>query len=121
MSTEAMQAAKIIQPSERKWTPHARFAGVKRADLLNRKDDGFGVTMALDYWSVGADLDRHTHLDCDDIFYVISGKAKIWIEGIGDVPLVAGSFVKVPKGALHQPHSVEEDVVVHHCWYPANV
>ena len=121
MSTEAMQAAKIIQPSERKWTQHARFAGVKRADLLNRKDDGFGVTMALDYWSVGADLDRHTHLDCDDIFYVISGRAKIWIEGYGDIPLKAGSFVRVPKGVLHQPHDIEEDLLAHDTWLPATV
>ena len=28
---------------------------------------------------------------------------------IGDVPLVAGTFLRIPKGTLHQPHDIEAD------------
>lgn len=121
MSSQAAELAKVIQAEEMRWQPHPRFRGTERASLLNKRDDNFGVTMALDRWSPGAELDRHTHPDCDDIFYIIRGKAKIWIDGVGDVPLVLGSFVKVPKGVAHQPHSVEEETLCHHCWFPANV
>ena len=55
------------------------------------------------------------------VFTVANGsiKAKMWVEGIGDVPLIAGTFLRIPKGTLHQPHDIEEDFVAHDTWYPA--
>jgi mannose-6-phosphate isomerase-like protein (cupin superfamily) len=41
------------------------------------------------------------------------------VDGIGDVPLVPGTFLRIPKGTLHQPHSFEEDFIAHDTWYPA--
>jgi len=119
MSTQSTDPAKTLQAENLKWEAHPKFKGMERAYLLNKRDDNFGVTMALDRWLPGAELDRHTHQDCDDIFYIIKGKAKIWLDGIGDVPLVTGSFVKVPKGLAHQPHSVEQETLCHHTWFPA--
>jgi mannose-6-phosphate isomerase-like protein (cupin superfamily) len=50
----------------------------------------------------------------------VKGKAKMWIEGIGDVPMVEGGFIRIPKGVWHQPHDIEEDVIAHDVvWYPS--
>jgi mannose-6-phosphate isomerase-like protein (cupin superfamily) len=60
---------------------------------------------------------KHTH-ECDDILYIIKGKAKVWIDGIGDIPALPGTFVRIPKGVLHQPHDVEEDSIIYDVFYP---
>ena len=112
---------KVLQPEEVQWNPHPKFKGVEIAYLLSKKDDLIDMTCALVHWKVGAEIPRHIHEESDDILYILKGKAKIWIEGVGEVPLKAGSFVRVPKGVLHQPHDVEEDLVAHDTWFPATV
>jgi len=32
--------------------------------------------------------------------------------------MVEGSFIRVPKGVLHQPHDVEEDMLLYDTFYP---
>ena len=114
-------APKVIQPTEMDWRPHPKFPGVEIAYLLTRKDEHVDMTCAIVHWKVGAEIPRHIHEDSDDILYILKGKAKIWIEGHGDIPLNAGSFVRVPKGVLHQPHDIEEDLIAHDTWFPATV
>jgi mannose-6-phosphate isomerase-like protein (cupin superfamily) len=104
-----------------KWTPHPSFKGVEIAYLLTKKDDGLDMTYTLVHWKVGAEIPRHIHENSDDILYFIQGRAEIWIDGIGDVPVSAGSFVRIPKGVLHQPHNVTEDVIAQDTWFPATV
>jgi len=111
---------KVIPPTEMDWNPHPKFAGVDVAYLLTRRDD-VDMTCAIVHWKVGAEIPEHIHEDSDDILYILKGKAKIWIEGYGDIPLKPGSFVRVPKGVLHQPHDVEEDLLAHDTWFPATV
>ena len=112
---------KVIQPAEMDWRPHPKFPGVEIAYLLTKKDEHVDMTCAIVHWKVGAEIPRHIHEDSDDILYILKGKAKIWIEGHGDIPLHAGSFVRVPKGVLHQPHDIEEDLIAHDTWFPATV
>ena len=112
---------KVIQARDAEWNPHPKFKGVEIAYLLTKKDDDVDMTVAMVHWQVGAEIPRHIHEDSDDILYILKGKAKIWIEGIGDVPVSAGSFVRIPKGVPHQPHDVEEDLVAHDTWFPATV
>jgi mannose-6-phosphate isomerase-like protein (cupin superfamily) len=122
--TESILAAahaKVLQAAAVKWAPHPKFKGVDIAYLLSRKEDGIDMTCALLHWNVGAEIPKHTHEDSDDILYIIQGKATIWIENVGDVPVSAGSFVRIPKGVLHQPHDVEEDLIAHDTWFPATV
>lgn len=112
---------KVIQKADMDWNPHPKFRGVEIAYLLTRKDDELDMTCALVHWQVGAEIPRHIHEDSDDILYILKGKAKIWIEDYGDIPVQAGSFVRIPKGVLHQPHDVEEDLIAHDTWFPATV
>jgi mannose-6-phosphate isomerase-like protein (cupin superfamily) len=112
-------APKVIQPSEMKFNPHAQFKGVEVCKLLTQRDDNVDVTCTIVRWHVGAEIAKHVHDNSDDILYFMQGKAKIWIDGVGDVPVSAGSFVRIPKGVQHQPHSIIEEVIAHDMWFPA--
>jgi mannose-6-phosphate isomerase-like protein (cupin superfamily) len=116
-----LEAPKVLDPSTVQWNPHPKFKGVEVAYLLSKKDDAIDMTCILARWHVGAEIPKHIHEESDDILYILQGKAKIWIDGVGDVPLSAGSFVRVPKGVLHQPHDVEEEMILHDTWFPATV
>jgi len=123
MSATLMEAvkAKVLDPTTLQWAPHPKFKGVEVAYLLSRQEDGIDVTCILARWHVGAEIPKHIHEGSDDILYILRGKGKIWIDGVGDVPLAAGSFVRVPMGVLHQPHDVEEEMILHDMWFPATL
>jgi mannose-6-phosphate isomerase-like protein (cupin superfamily) len=116
-----LETTKVLDAAAVNWAPHPTFKGVEIAYVLTKKDDGVDMTEALVRWHLDAEIPRHIHENSDDILYIIQGKAKMWIDGIGDVPLTAGSFVRIPKGVLHQPHSVEEELIAHDLWFPATV
>jgi quercetin dioxygenase-like cupin family protein len=116
-----MENYKLIQPGERKWDPHPQLPGVEVSYLLSKRTDNVNITSALVHLPVGSKVDRHLHENSDDIIYVLKGKAKMWVDGIGDVPLVTGTFLRIPKGTMHQPHDVEEDLIAYDVWYPALV
>lgn len=120
-SAVAVIQTKVFDAAAVKWAPHPKFKGVEIAYLLSKKDDGIDMTCTLVHWHVGAEIPLHTHDASDDILYIIQGKAKIWIDKIGDVPVSAGSFIRIPKGVPHQPHDVEEDLIAHDTWFPATV
>jgi quercetin dioxygenase-like cupin family protein len=112
-----MEKPKIIHKQDLKWEPHPQLAGVEVSYLVSHRDENMDLTCMLVRLPSGAQVPKHTH-ECDDIAYVLKGRGKIWIEGIGDAPMSAGSFVRVPKGVQHQPHSVEEDMVIYDVFYP---
>ena len=114
-----MEKPKIIQPDDLKWEPHPQLAEAKVGYLLSKRDEGADITCLLVRLPVGTEVERHAHEHSDDIIYVLKGKAKIWIDGVGDVPMVEGAFVRIPKGVLHQPHDIEEDVLAYDVFYPA--
>ncbi len=116
-----MKNYKLIQPDARKWDPHPQVPGVEVSYLLSRRTDQVDLTGALVHLPVGAQVEKHQHENSDDIIYVLQGKAKMWVEGIGDVPLVPGTFLRIPKGTMHQPRDVEEDFIAYDIWYPALV
>jgi len=112
---------KIVHESELHFSPHPKFPGIEIAYLLTRKDDDLDMTTAIVHWNVWAEIPEHIHEDSDDILYILRGKATIWIEDQGDIPLTAGTLVRVPKGMRHRAHDVEQDVLVYNTWFPATV
>ncbi len=112
-----MEPPKIVQPQNIKWEPHPQIAGVEVAFLVSHRHENMDLTCMLVHLPPGAQVPKHTH-ECDDIIYVLQGKATLMVEGIGDVPLVAGTFVRVPKGVVHQPYDVVEDFIAYDVFYP---
>jgi len=121
MEENTMEYLKVIHSSEAKWEPHPQMPGVEVAYLVSHHTDAVGITCALVRLQAGAAPARHSHENSDDILYVLKGKAKMWVEGHGDVLLDPGTFLRIPKGILHQPHDIEEDLIAYDVWYPGIV
>jgi len=101
-----MEKSKVVQPEKVQWEPHPQLAKAKVAYLLSKRDENADLTCLLVSLPVGIEVERHIHENSDDIIYVIKGKAKMWIDQVGDVPMVEGSFIRIPKGVLPpQPRS----------------
>ena len=112
-----MNDVKVIQKEDVKWEPHPQLPNVEVSYLVSPRDEIMDLTCMLVHIPPGVDAPKHTH-ECDDIVYVLKGKANIRVEGIGEVSAVPGTFVRIPKGVLHQPHDVEEDLIVYDVFYP---
>ncbi|MGO9123067.1 MAG: cupin domain-containing protein [Desulfomonilaceae bacterium] len=112
-----MDNPKVVQKQDIKWEPHPQLANIEVAYLVSHRHENMDLTIMLVHLPVGAEAPKHTH-ECDDIVYIVQGKAKIWVEGIGEIPAVPGTFVRIPKGVLHQPHEVEEDLIIYDVFYP---
>ena len=112
-----MERVKIIQPEDVQWEPHPQLANAKVAFLVSHRDENMDLTCMFVHLPVGTQVERHTH-ECEDIIYVIQGKATMWIEGIGEVPMTKGAFIRIPKRTPHQPHDIEEDVIAYDVFYP---
>lgn len=92
-------------------TPHPLNEQVKLTYLLTKKDDDVEVTIIHALLPKGSDIPEHVH-EVHDIIYPVSGKAKIWIQGIGDLKLEKGVIVNVPPRVLHKVYDVREDLEV---------
>lgn len=113
-----MEDFKLIRPVDTTWEPHAQMPGIQVAYLLSHRKDKAGLTCALVHLPAGSQAQRHRHEHSDDILYVIQGNASMWIDGLGDLPLSPGTFLRIPKGVWHQPHGIQEDLTIHDVWYP---
>jgi mannose-6-phosphate isomerase-like protein (cupin superfamily) len=94
-------------------------------DLQPRDADGHGyvdffasdkLSVGLAIWPKGKADRQHPHLE-DEVYYVISGRAKIRVAG-GDRPVKTGSLVFVRTGVEHRFHDIEEDLRVLVFWAP---
>ena len=92
-----MNDVKVIQKADVKWEPHPQLPNVEVSYLVSHRDENMDLTCMLVHIPPGVDAPKHTH-ECDDIVYVLKGKAKIWVEGIGEVSAVPGDFRKNPQG-----------------------
>ncbi|UCB50009.1 MAG: cupin domain-containing protein [Deltaproteobacteria bacterium] len=113
-----MGKSKTLQPNEISWEPHPQLADAKVAYLLSNRDEKADLTCLLVHLPAGTQVEKHTHDHSDDIVYVVKGKGRMWIDEVGDVPMVEGTFIRIPKGVLHQPHHIEEDLVAYDVFYP---
>ena len=92
-----MEGLKVINFPEAKWEPHPQLPGVEVAYLVSNQHDAVNITCALVHLQAGAAPAKHSHENSDDILYVLKGKAKMWVEGYGDVPLEPWDVFKNPQ------------------------
>jgi quercetin dioxygenase-like cupin family protein len=91
--------------------PHPFLRGVRMRTLLSRRDDGADATCFLVRCRVGSEIEEHVHEEQDDIIYILEGEATMWIEGIGEFPLIPGTFIAVSRGRRHRTYDVREDLL----------
>ena len=112
-----MEQLRIVQPDQIAWEPHPQLKNVEVASLPSNRDDQMDLSVMLVRLPPGSVMEKHAH-DCNDIAYVIEGRGTIWIEGVGDMPMTEGSFVRIPKGVRHFVHDVEEELLIYDVFYP---
>ena len=74
------------------------------------------LSVGLAVWPKGKPDHQQPHRE-DEVYYVISGRAKIRVAG-EERPVKAGSMVFVATGVEHRFHDVEEDLRVLVFWAP---
>ena len=112
-----MGQTKIIYPSDIKWEEHPVFSGLKSTMLVSNRDEQMDLTCMLTRVSAGTVIAMHTHT-CDEIIYVIEGDAVMSIEGMSDIRMTPGTFLRIPRSVKHQPHSVKKEILAYNVFYP---
>jgi quercetin dioxygenase-like cupin family protein len=79
--------------------------------ILLSKNDTPTASARLSMLNKGDRIDVHAHADSDQIEYCISGKALMFIEGLGEKEIVEGTFTYIPKGVKHGIISAVETTV----------
>ena len=99
------------------WAPHP-FLPIQIKPLLSQKADGAEITIFLVKVPVGKDIPEHVHETQEDIIFILSGKGRIWIDGLGDFSLEKGTFVRVPKNTKHRIYGVTEETINYDVFTP---
>ncbi|MGO9173408.1 MAG: cupin domain-containing protein [Rhodomicrobium sp.] len=110
-----MHDVTLIRSGQVAWSPHPTFAGVLVAWLVQRPEAP-AVSCALVQLPPQAEVPEHAHGQEDDILYVLHGRARMWIEERGDMQLEAGTFLRIPRGVRHRPHSFEDGFLAFNVW-----
>ena len=111
-----MQAQRSIEDIP--WVQHSTAVGVEIKPLITWKDQGAGVTCMLVRIPAGKEVLEHVHEDQDDILFPLAGKGTMWVDGVGEFPLIPGVMVRVPKGTRHKIEKVTEELLIHDVFCP---
>lgn len=112
-----MEKIKIIQEANYNWEGHPRVKGAESMFLLTNQEENTEFTCMLTHLPVKTVVNIHFH-EFDEIIYVIEGKAVMYIDGAGEIPMKKGSFFRIPKGVKHHPYDIEEDIIAYNVFYP---
>ena len=61
-----------------------------------------------EFWGEATPL--HSHTDCEEAFYVLSGRAAVWLDD-AEVEAVPGTFLLVPRGTAHALRRLSDEPV----------
>jgi mannose-6-phosphate isomerase-like protein (cupin superfamily) len=103
-----------------------KYQSAELADMVARAkaSDGYAAeVLRSDLLSVGlytlpaGGVDDQTPHGEDEVYYVVSGRAKIKVEG-EDHPVQPGTVLFVPARAEHRFHDINEELVLVVFWAP---
>jgi len=100
------------------WEPHP-FLPIQIKVLLSQKTDQADVTCFLVNVPKGKEIPVHVHETQEDILFLLAGKGKMWIEGIGDFNIEKGTFIRVPQNTKHRIYDVIEEILNYDVFAPA--
>lgn len=82
------------------------------ARILLSKIDTKKMSVKHGTLPIGQEIDIHCHEEQDQIEYYPTGKALLFVEGVGEKKIGSGSFMYAPKGVRHGIRSVEEPLEI---------
>ena len=67
---------------------------------------------------VDVEVPEHIHEQSEDILFILSGNATMWIDGIGNLKLQRGMVVRVPGNTKHKIFNVTDELLVYDVFSP---
>jgi quercetin dioxygenase-like cupin family protein len=107
----------VKKENELDWAPHP-FLPIQIKSFLSKKDDRGEITIFLVKLPAGKEIPVHVHETQEDIIFILSGKARMWIEGEGDFNIEKGTFIRVPKNTRHRIYDVTEEILNYDVFTP---
>lgn len=101
------------------WVDHptVRNVSIKRIITTQRfgKDSPSILMVRI---PVDVEVPEHVHEQSEDILFILSGKAAMWIDGTGNVTLRKGVVVRVPRNTRHRIFNVTGELLVYDVFSP---
>ncbi len=82
------------------------------AKILMSKQDTSVASVKVGVLEKERNIEVHAHAKSDQIEYYLSGKAIMFIEGLGEKVIKKGSFTYIPKGVRHGVREVIEPLKI---------
>jgi putative monooxygenase len=88
--------------------------------LLSPKNMGTrGASMGLNVTAVGSMIPDHVHEDSEELMFIISGRAKLVIEGMGEWEIGPETAIYSPLGKKHRLENIgDEPLKLVWCYTP---
>ena len=107
----------VKREQELPWSPHP-FLPIQIKNFLSKRDDQADLTIFLVNLPAGKEIPEHVHETQEDIIFIMKGRAKMWIDGVGEFELGKGIFVRVPQNTKHRIYNVTEDILNYDVFTP---
>jgi mannose-6-phosphate isomerase-like protein (cupin superfamily) len=101
------------------WVPHPTVSDVFIKKIVTM--EAFGQespSIIMVRIPVGVVVPDHIHENSEDILFILSGSATMWIDGVGEVPLREGSVIRVPRNTKHRIFDVTAELLVYDVFSP---
>ena len=108
----------LVNEEESPWQDHPRMKRGQFKALYSKAKHGSLATIQLIKVQEGGGNELHVHEESDDILYILSGRAKMEIQGVGSVQMKKGSCVRIPKNTPHRIYDVLEELIVFDVFAP---
>jgi mannose-6-phosphate isomerase-like protein (cupin superfamily) len=101
------------------WVPHPTVKDVSIKKIVTMEDFGQeSPSIILVRVPVGVVVPEHVHTNSEDILFILSGAATMWIDGRGEVPLRKNNLVRVPRNTKHRIFDITEELLVYDVFSP---
>ncbi len=111
IAAEELRDSIVNMPKDLEWKPHPANERVSLAFVVSKKDDNVDGTCLFAKVPKGEGLPEHTH-DVNDIIVPLSGKGKLWINGLGEFEVTKGVVFNIPPGVSHRLFDVTEELEI---------
>ena len=85
--------------------------------LLSEKETSL-ASVKVGTLEAGMSIAIHAHDECNQIEYIMGGKATMYIEGLGEKELRKGAFTFIPKGVKHGVPEISEPLTIYTVFTP---
>jgi len=101
------------------WEDHPTVRNVTIKKIITMEEFGEdSPSILMVKIPVGVEVPEHIHEKSEDILFILSGEATMWVDGAGDVPLCKGNVVRVPRNTKHRIFDVTDEIIIYDVFSP---